>query len=313
MPKTFKDYAADVFAPYIRRRIQHVQRLDIVWDRYIPNSLKQATRDKRGTGERRHVLATTPLPSNWQSFLQVDSNKDELFMFLAEYLAKEVHHEKVFMTTADNSVLTSDPEMDTSGVQPCTHEEADSRMMLHVADCVKQGYKKITIRTTDTDVVVLAVSVQCHLDLDELWIAFGTGKSYRYIGTHSIFSNIGPEKSLALPMFHSLTGCDTVSSFAGHGKKSCWDIWKVFPQLTDVLTNLANNPQQMTADEFNTIQRFVVLLYSRTCELGKVNEARKQLFSQGSRSIEHIPPQKQRCKNIANEPIYQGGCVWGQS
>ena len=25
----------------------------------------------------------------------------------------------------------------------------------------------------------------------------------------------------ALPVFHALTGCDTVSSFAGHGKKDC--------------------------------------------------------------------------------------------
>ena len=32
---------------------------------------------------------------------------------------------------------------------------------------------------------------------------------------HEIYFALGPEKSLALPMFHSITGCDTVSLFAG--------------------------------------------------------------------------------------------------
>ncbi len=304
VPKTFKDYAADVVAPYVLRRLKYIQRLDIVWDRYITNSLKQATRNKRGTGEHRHVLPTTPIPSNWQSFLQVDSNKSELFTFLAEYLINEVHHDKVIVTTSDTSVICSDPELDTSGIAPCSHEEADSRIMVHLADCVSRGHSKITIRTTDTDVVVLAVSSMCHLNIEELWIAFGTGKSFRYIGAHIIFSNIGLQRAKALPMFHSLTGCDTVSFFAGHGKKSCWDVWKVYPQLTDALIRLAHAPEKMSADEFDTIQRFVVLLYSRTSDQSNVNCARKQLFSQGSMAIENIPPTEAALQEHCKRAIY---------
>ncbi len=134
-----------------------------------------------------------------------------------------------------------------SGMEPCNHEEADTRIMVHVADCVKRGYNntgKITIRTTDTDVVVLAVSIVCLIAVTELWIDFGTAKSFRYIGAHTISSNIGPQKAKALPMFHSLTGCDTVSSFAGHGKKSCWDVWKSFPQLTDTYLILPIPPSK---------------------------------------------------------------------
>ena len=33
--KTFRVYATDVFVPYILSQLQHVERLDIVWDRYI--------------------------------------------------------------------------------------------------------------------------------------------------------------------------------------------------------------------------------------------------------------------------------------
>ena len=38
---------------------------------------------------------------------------------------------------------------------PCSHEEADTRLLLHMSDAVQKGYKKVTIRTVDTDVAVL--------------------------------------------------------------------------------------------------------------------------------------------------------------
>ena len=40
------------------------------------------------------------------------------------------------------------------------------------------------IRTVDTDVVVIAISVIHKLDISSLWIAFGVGKNFRYIPVH---------------------------------------------------------------------------------------------------------------------------------
>lgn len=53
----------------------------------------------------------------------------------------------------------------------------------------------------------------------ELWIAFGTGKSFRYLCINDMFSVLGPVRAESLLFFHAFTGCDTVSCFAGHGKK----------------------------------------------------------------------------------------------
>ena len=58
--------------------------------------------------------------------------------------------------------------------------------------------------------------------------------------THQIAGSLGPEMSCALPMLHALTGCDTVSSFAGHGKKTAESTWKSLPELTDALLMLAD-------------------------------------------------------------------------
>ena len=60
----------------------------------------------------------------------------------------------------------------------CTHEEVDTRMLLHAADGVEQGRQKIVIRTVDTGVVVLAVSFARRLGSESLVVAIGTGKSF---------------------------------------------------------------------------------------------------------------------------------------
>ena len=89
-------------------------------------------------------------------------------------------------------------------------------MLLHAYHSAQHGHHKILIWTVDTDVVVLAVSVAIGLGPEyELWLAFGTGKHFRYLAAHKIASELGPTKAQALPMFHALTSCDTVSSFVG--------------------------------------------------------------------------------------------------
>ena len=77
-----------------------------------------------------------------------------------------------------------------SALQPNNHEEADTRLFLHVADAVYSGHKSVLIRTTYinvVNVVVIAVQVITHMKnkIDELWIAFGSGRNFRYIPVHT--------------------------------------------------------------------------------------------------------------------------------
>ena len=84
--KTFQDYADAVFTPHIYSQLESVERVDIVWDVYVADSLESTTRQKRGKGVRRRVAPTTAIPQNWMDFLRVDENKSELFMFLSEHV-----------------------------------------------------------------------------------------------------------------------------------------------------------------------------------------------------------------------------------
>lgn len=81
--RTFQEYFSTVFAPYILKQLETAKRVDLVWDVYQDNSLKRSLREKRGSGQRRKVLASTRIPTDWKGFLRVDGNKDELFKLLA--------------------------------------------------------------------------------------------------------------------------------------------------------------------------------------------------------------------------------------
>ena len=134
-----------------------VHQVDIVWDVYKSSSLKSGTRTKRGLGLCRRVTLSTTIPGNWQSFLRVNENKTGWFAQLAEQIALMHVDGKEMYSTQGTRVFCSPIRADLSTMAPCSHEEADSRILLHVADAVNQGHKQIMIHTSDTDVLVLAV------------------------------------------------------------------------------------------------------------------------------------------------------------
>ena len=121
-----------------------------------------------------------------------------------------------------------------------------------------------------------------------------------------------PAKCLTLPVFHAFTGCDTVSAFAGRGKKTAWETWKSFPEVTDALQELLAMPSEVSEGSRSLIERFVVLMYDRTSECMEVNDARKHLFSQKSRTLENIPPTQAALKEHIKWTCFQAN-LWNQS
>lgn len=179
-------------------------------------------REKRGSGQRRKVLASTRIPADWKGFLRVDDNKDELFKLLAnKVVLLEVPEGKEIYTTHGESVLSATKRTDLGVLAPCTHEEADTRLMVHALDA-SRGHQRVRIRRNDTDVVVLAISVVSILQADEVWVTHGSGKMYKIFLCMPVHAcaflcmpPLGRDKALTLPIFHVLTGCDTVSFFNG--------------------------------------------------------------------------------------------------
>ena len=72
--------------------------------------------------------------------------------------------------TAALDVISS-TMIDEAGMTPCNHEEADTRIFVHVKYASVNCMKKILIRTVDTDVFVLAIAFLQKLDVQELRVA----------------------------------------------------------------------------------------------------------------------------------------------
>lgn len=310
--KTFDDYALKVFLPYIYNQLKRACRVDIIWDQYFDNSLKSQTRSKRGKGIRRRVEASSSLPGNWQEFLRIDANEIELFSFLVKHISQSVITKQI-ITTNGSDVFSIPPSQDTSSLAPCDHEEADTRIIVHLADAVSKGYKNVLVRTVDTDVVVLAVAAVAQVDVQMLWVAFGTGKSFHHIPVHEIARSLGPSKSIALPMFHAYTGCDTVSSFSTKGKKTAWTTWMNYEDVTPTFLSLSAGPAQLKDEDVAVLERFTIILYDRTSTIVEINEARRELFTKKGRAMDALPPTKAALVQHIKRAVYQGGHCWGKA
>ena len=309
---TFSEYADKVFIPYLIKQLDHSTRIDIVWDTYLPDSLKESTREKRGKGVRRKVSSHAKLPSNWMDFLRNPSNKDELFAFLTSKIAHFVFPpSKAVYVTSGQSVISA-----RSNMMNCNYEEADTRIVVHILHALHQGMKSVKVRTVDTDVVVILIGAFFVLSqtqpLADIWVAFGMSKNYRFYSINAIYYNLGKQKSLALPVFHTLAGCDTTSSFNGKGKKSACQAWQAYEEATETLEHLASHPfEHLNGDSvhFRKIERLIVVLYNRTSPLTSINETRQELFCRKGRSVERIPPTQNALFQHVRRVVYQAG-IW---
>jgi len=215
----------EFFLHYLFKHLEIIQRLDVVWNSHNADSLKES------------VVVLEIISTYWREliylrtggvFLCVDSNKTELFKFLASVIESAVTREgKIFVTMKGETVVSTSP-IDISAIQPCTQEEADHRMMLHYTHAYKHDMKKMMLHATDIDVLVLAITTASVLEGCEVWLAFGHNKHFRYIAAHTIAAELGDDWYKGLLFMDAFSGCDTVSSFCRIGKKNCLGYLEVF-------------------------------------------------------------------------------------
>ncbi|KAJ8892895.1 hypothetical protein PR048_005476 [Dryococelus australis] len=148
--QTFQEYIDNKYLPYMEKRKNSVQCIDVVWDVYKSDSLKQGTRMKRGSGLRIGGALNN---------ITIGSANNEVYSALG------------------STVIRSSDIMDIESMSPYNHEEVDRRIFLHAADAAKRGLPRVFIRATDTDVVIIGVSMYRVMGLEEPWLSFGSGKN----------------------------------------------------------------------------------------------------------------------------------------
>ena len=127
------------------------------------------------------MAGDTPIPRHWKSFLCVKKNKTQLFQLLAAELIHQVNF-KQLVATKDTVIVTNIPDYLPSQLTPCNHEEAGTRIFVHVKELVLKDHKVVLLDTVDTNVVVIDISYFNELSqfgLEKLWIEFGVRMNKR--------------------------------------------------------------------------------------------------------------------------------------
>ena len=117
-----------------------------------------------------------------------------------------------------------------------------------------------------------------------------TEKYQRYIAIHEITRALGHDICCLLPEFYAITGCDSVSSFHGIGKKSPFSVLRNFShELLELNEFGADAILSLDHDSVIAATRFVCMLYSKQDSVD-INYIRHKLFTQKNLPGDKLPP-----------------------
>lgn len=174
--------------------------------------------------------------------------------------------------------------------------------MLHAKHASDSGYQSVVIKTPDSDVIILACYFQCMITA-QIIILTGTKLRSRYIDIQKVCGQYDDLVLKALPGLHAFTGCDTVSSFSGKGKRKAFDIIKCNDILCNQMANLGTEYQPN-----ETYEDFVCALYGYA-NYHDVNELRYHLFCSKNVQSNKLPPCKDSLQKHVQRACYQA-YIW---
>ncbi|KAG1682026.1 Sprouty-related, EVH1 domain-containing protein 2 [Nymphon striatum] len=229
-------------------------RVDVPFDHYYTTSVKGGTRAKRATSNI--------------NLLEGKLNT------LIEKSHTLISTEKLIITAGgyDDPTVAMSSHGEISGNLKSTHEEADTRIVLHAVDAVRAGCQRLLINCRDTDVLVLLVHFCDHIAADELWMCSGTKMKPKYIPVHIVRQHLTDAICSTLPAFHAVTGCDSTSQFAGHGKKKAWQAYIKDPTVLNQFGRAEFSERLMSNAE-----KYVVQMYAPGSAEMSINSLRASI------------------------------------
>ena len=238
----------------------------------------------------------------WNKFLTISSNKCEYIQFLVCQWIKVEFREKLgertmFVTMQDQCRKLDSISCDNVPDLCCNHEEADTHMTLHA---MHLGGTSV-IHCDDTDVLLLLLSHSG--SLGQCYFKKGRGSKTRITElalivkklVKQITPGIHKQNFLRSPVdVYSLTGCDTVSAFAGKGK---WKALKLLPKNKSYVTAMMelSKSWQLSGEKFNRSESFVCHLYGK--KYHDVDLLRYKLHCAEGGGVEPgaLPPRRSSC------------------
>ena len=161
--KTFGDFVKHLWQTFSHLS-RGCSRLDIIFDLYIEQSIKEHERERRSKTDGINTEINRrdqPLPVDMNRFWSSTTNKVRLQQFFINWVCDNYKDQRpVYLGGSHENDLSACLKV-TDGrgnyvcLLKCDHKEADDRIMLHVNHAViVDQFRKIIIASADTDVFI---------------------------------------------------------------------------------------------------------------------------------------------------------------
>ena len=188
-----------------------------------------------------------------------------------------------------------------------TQEEADRRMFLHAFHASADGHHSIAVFLSDILVEVLASHHQVAVPAEIIPIS-GTMSKSCLISIRRLCEKLGHRVCQVLPSLHALTGCDTVSSFVGKGKKKALELVKD-DQIARETVQILGEAIPLGEHDIIKLEKVVCKLYNEY-QCDRVDELRYKMFCKGKNVQSHqLPPTRASLENHLKRANYQA-YIW---
>lgn len=193
-----------------------------------------------------------------------------------------------------------------------THEEADTRVLLHAQYAAKKGCQAVVIVADDTDILVLAISHSAQID-GKLYLLRGNSDTRRLLDISQLGKTLGPNVCRALPGLHAFTGTDYTSAFAGQGKLKAMKLLLKETSYQE-LFSLLGSEWELSEENFQALQQFTCHLYAARTNISSVNKLRYHIYcaKRGDLNSSSLPPSKDPLKQHCRRANYVAG-IWQRS
>ena len=217
--RTYSDLATTLMERIMANAIGS-SRVDIIFDVYQRNSIKDGERTARGSVKSISIAIKGDhlrLPVDMNLFWNSMDNKNQIQNYLKSWMINLhcVSDKEIYFGGVEEMHYTKLAAGETQHCSELTsnQEEADDRILFHI----NHGYnsnniKSVLVVSPDTDIFA---GLLCHFrktwKLDELYMKLGSGKTRKTVPLHLICHNFEDVLLESFPAIHALSGCDTTS------------------------------------------------------------------------------------------------------
>lgn len=250
----------------------------------------------------------------WRKLLSNTDSKTALITFIVDQwkLAEnrvKLRDKQLFATCGETCYCLSKKHWNVVEERKSSHEEADTRMLLHANHVSQNGYQTTVIVSEDTDVMILCLGY-CKKINCPLYQKCGTRNRTRYINISNLAQLLGDDLCDALVGVHAFTGCDSVSAFAGRGKLSALKLVKGNRTSQESFKSLGTSWDVLEELHIN-MKSSVCRLYAPSSIIFDVNDLRYQLFCTKRGEVESsLLPLCRDCLQLHIQRANYQAAVW---